>query len=577
MWSALFKLLLPPAARRARLSRKSRRGPRRGAPLRVRLLEGREVPSAVSWAHPASGDWDTAANWSTGVVPTANDDVTIAFPGITVTHNQAITDSCHSLTDGSATLNFTAGQLNLGASSSIGGNLLLGGGFPLSITGTLTLTGGGTASGSAAYLLQSNSLVEFQAGTYTFGGATEIRGPGSVDVAARATVVENGLWDLIGNNSASSIEGSLTLGNGVAQPAVMGPLTLSGTLTDNGPAGCGLLSLTGTLQGSGVTTAGGLTWTGGSMLGSGTTVLSGGISNTLSGGVALGGGRTLEIFTALLTWTGGNISVPAPGATMNIDTNVGNFYDATDAGIVPAAGATMTINNYNAFEKTAGTNQTLTAVLNNYGPLMQVNSGNLTLVGGGTWSGGNSHGKVAAGSTLTFKSGTWLFEPGIPNGGGDIGGQGAVAFGVQVTAQVDSSITPGGGVTIGNGDTIDGVGHFSNTVSNGTIAPGTPSTPGAFHIDGNYTQNGLGQLLINVQGKAQAGVDYGELIVSGTAVLAGTLTVQAINGWTPNPATDVHTVMSYAAKTGDFVVKNLFNNGPWVGVPLAQVYVVRGT
>jgi len=66
--------------------------------------------------------------------------------------------------------------------------------------------------------------------------------------------------------------------------------------------------------------------------------------------------------------------------------------------------------------------QTLNAVLNNYGPSMQDLSGNLTLVGGGTWSGGSSHGKVASGLTLTFKNGTWLFEPGIPNGGGDIGG-----------------------------------------------------------------------------------------------------------------------------------------------------------
>ena len=34
-----------------------------------------------SWANPVSGSWNTAADWSTGAVPTATDNVCITTPG----------------------------------------------------------------------------------------------------------------------------------------------------------------------------------------------------------------------------------------------------------------------------------------------------------------------------------------------------------------------------------------------------------------------------------------------------------------------------------------------------------------
>jgi hypothetical protein len=59
---------------------------RRDAPYRPSLeaLEGRILPAAVTWINPAGGDWDTAANWSTGALPTAADDVQINTSGITI-------------------------------------------------------------------------------------------------------------------------------------------------------------------------------------------------------------------------------------------------------------------------------------------------------------------------------------------------------------------------------------------------------------------------------------------------------------------------------------------------------------
>ena len=45
---------------------------------RVEALEDRYSPAVVYWANPLGGDWQTPANWSTGVVPSPADDVVIA-------------------------------------------------------------------------------------------------------------------------------------------------------------------------------------------------------------------------------------------------------------------------------------------------------------------------------------------------------------------------------------------------------------------------------------------------------------------------------------------------------------------
>src|SRR5277367_5256115 len=46
----------------------------------------------INWISPVGGDWNLAANWSTGAVPTSADDVTISAPGpYIVTVGSAIT------------------------------------------------------------------------------------------------------------------------------------------------------------------------------------------------------------------------------------------------------------------------------------------------------------------------------------------------------------------------------------------------------------------------------------------------------------------------------------------------------
>jgi hypothetical protein len=46
--------------------------------------------ATISWTNPNGGDWDVASNWSTDMVPTSTDEVTIAAPSAdTVTINGA--------------------------------------------------------------------------------------------------------------------------------------------------------------------------------------------------------------------------------------------------------------------------------------------------------------------------------------------------------------------------------------------------------------------------------------------------------------------------------------------------------
>src|SRR4051794_38694794 len=105
--------------------RARKRRPRR---LSLETLECRVVPAAVNWIASGSGNWDAAANWSTGQVPGSADDVTISTYG-TVTIKSGDGESVHSLTTSSgATLSITGGSLTVAAASTLAGPLTMTGG-----------------------------------------------------------------------------------------------------------------------------------------------------------------------------------------------------------------------------------------------------------------------------------------------------------------------------------------------------------------------------------------------------------------------------------------------------------------
>ncbi|MGA1129861.1 MAG: autotransporter-associated beta strand repeat-containing protein, partial [Chthoniobacterales bacterium] len=67
---------------------------------------------------------------------------------------------------------------------------------------------------------------------------------------------------------------------------------------------------------------------------------------------------------------------------------------------------------------------------------------------------------------------------------------------------------------------------FGNVLNNGTVSPG--NSPGTLTIVGNYTQGSTGNLAMEIAGPS----NFDRLVVSGTATLAGTLTVTTVNGGT---------------------------------------------
>ncbi len=164
--------------------------------------------ATVSWVG-GSGDWNTAANWSSGALPTTNDDVVInpASTSVTVTHASGIhavkslaSQRAFSLTGGSLTVSNT-----------------------VQVNNTFTLAGGTLVKATVLAATNGNIFIVSGSGTadgVTLNGVVDV---GSTYSGANLTVL-NGLTlngtALVGNASngsygALSFAGSQTLsGNG---------------------------------------------------------------------------------------------------------------------------------------------------------------------------------------------------------------------------------------------------------------------------------------------------------------------------------------------------------------------------
>jgi len=176
--------------------------------------------AAITWTG-GNGRWNTAGNWSTGTVPTANDDVTItgavtvqvrnpgnnavartltlgsgtsitSMNGRTLAVNQGIT-----VNSGDATLNipFTAGgvsqtgtgTLTIAQSGTVIGNVTVSGG------GTLAFSGAATLSASSFSLASGSTL------TVNFSNATTVS---LITVSGNATL--SGFLNVAGSNPSTA-------------------------------------------------------------------------------------------------------------------------------------------------------------------------------------------------------------------------------------------------------------------------------------------------------------------------------------------------------------------------------------
>ncbi|HND55065.1 MAG TPA: hypothetical protein PLV92_21775, partial [Pirellulaceae bacterium] len=102
--------------------------------LSLEPLEDRRLLAVVKWINAAGGAWNVGANWDTGAVPTAADDVTIdvANANVTITHS-AGADTVRSLTT-NETVALSGGTLTVTTTLDGAGSLTLSGGTLASAT-----------------------------------------------------------------------------------------------------------------------------------------------------------------------------------------------------------------------------------------------------------------------------------------------------------------------------------------------------------------------------------------------------------------------------------------------------------
>ena len=102
-----------------------------------------------------------------------------------------------------------------------------------------------------------------------------------------------------------------------------------------------------------------------------------------------------------------------------------------------------------------------------------------------------------------------------------------------------------------SGGTVEGFGTLIGNVTNngGVLQPG--DAPGNLTINGSYTQNAGGSLDVNIGG-ATAGTGYGDLVVSGSTMLGGTLNLGVLGGFTPTAGELFEIVSASSPVIGQF-------------------------
>ncbi len=371
-------------------------------------------------------------------------------------------------------------------------------------------------------------------GAVTLNGVTN-KGTGMFDVDAGTTTTLEGTNSNSGtiNLSAStlSMSGDVTL-NG------KGTIVLSNSASNLITGATSGLTLTtaNTIEGSGTISNLGITNTGTISADQSTALIllpnSAGLNN--KGTLSVSSGDLMQIGTssggALLNYsshrlTGGTYNV---GGTLEFGASGTSI--TTDAANISLTSSAAEIENF------AGVN-----LLTDLAAISS--TGSFSLSGGANFTTAST---LTVDGKLTVSNGSTLT---VGNGGNDNQKAG--------TTTVDGGLTvTGAGVVNVTGGTILGAGTVTGNVSVGgsgtapTISVGDNAQAGLLAITGNYTQ--LSTATMNgFIGGTTLGTQYSQLQVSGTATLAGTLTVTLASGFTPEVGS-TFTVLTAAGIRGTF-------------------------
>jgi hypothetical protein len=121
--------------------------------------------------------------------------------------------------------------------------------------------------------------------------------------------------------------------------------------------------------------------------------------------------------------------------------------------------------------------------------------------------------------------------------------------GLTVLEDAGTQLTATGALVDIQGGRLEGVGTVGPSLRNAAeVRPGT--SPGILNVSGTYTQTAAGTLRSEIGG-ATPGTQHDRLVVTGTAVLAGTLAGDTINGFAPAEGSSFQ-VVTCSPCTGGF-------------------------
>jgi hypothetical protein len=120
---------------------------------------------------------------------------------------------------------------------------------------------------------------------------------------------------------------------------------------------------------------------------------------------------------------------------------------------------------------------------------------------------------------------------------------------------VDGTLKAHGLINIQAGNVFGTKTLAGSVTSSGTVTPGDSATlTGLLAITGAYTQTSTGSLNISIGGLT-AGTQFGQLNVTQSASLAGTLNLSLINGFVPNIG-DTFKILNASSVSGTFATVN---------------------
>jgi RHS repeat-associated protein len=395
--------------------------------------------------------------------------------------------------------------------------------FTLTNSGTLTNTTinvgqgtflglpGGTYAGGSLFNVGQNATVTLAGGTYTGGATFRVGAGATIDLTGGQTTRFGGTFTGIG-------AGTVLLGSGNFFP-VLGGATL------NFPGSM-------------------FQWTGGAMeLSVGDVTSLGTINLSGANQTQIYADGTLNNFGTIIQTGTGNFGLHSDNVTpttLMIEPGA-QYLMESDAGINNLF-YTNRIVNQGTIRKVAGTGTstiTVSGVLDNTGTI-EVDSGTLALaptsiaqvsgstLAGGTWS-------TLNGAALRLPSGASIVTN---NARVSLGGPGANIAGL-------------GGLSVNNGSfTVSGGAGFTTTgdfTSSGNLTVGAGSV---LNVTGNFTQTSGGTLSAQIGGIPAGGL-FGQVAVTGTATLAGTLNAAMVNAYIPT-AGQVYNLLTFASVTGNF-------------------------